>query len=569
MTPPRGAGPFTQHRFDYAPWLFWSEAAPEERDRQLDLQRQLAEARPGYAFGERCFVSGLAEIQNEELVLGDGSYIAAHAYLTGTLRAGAHCTMNPYTVVRGDITLGDSVRIGAHTSLLGFNHTMSDPDTEIWRQPLTSRGIRIGSDVWIGSHVAVLDGVTVGDRAVIGAGAVVTKDVPAGAVVGGNPARVLRWRVPQLQPSAETTTDSDLAGAAAAFADTARAQAEEILQRCFDPGTGLFTDTPGAAPTVRAQCDAIEIADLLLGEAPPQLPAGEQAERLRGWQDPGTGMVGLLRPGGGQDPAGPGFFDAHPDAGYHVLSVGYALGLLGSSFRVPIRAAARLDAAEVTAALERLPWRKAAWQAGHWVDILGTAIHLNRRLGEPGQPGAAEALLGWLLTHADPRTGMWGSPRPDDGLLQPVNGFYRASRGTFAQYGLPVPYPERVTDTVLEHARDPRWVRPERQNACNILDIAHPLWLTRHTGYRAEETTALARRLLSGALGHWTDGQGFGFQAPHPTTASVPATLPGLQGTEMWLAVIWYLADLAGVSGALGYRPRGVHRPEPATEAAE
>lgn len=39
---------------------------------------------------------------------------------------------------------------------------------------------------------------------------------------------------------------------------------------------------------------------------------------------------------------------------------------------------------------------------------------------------------------------------------------------------------------------------------------------------------------------------------------------PGLQGTEMWLAIIWYLADLVGSAEALGYRPRGVHRPEPA-----
>ncbi|MGW4792997.1 hypothetical protein ACWEPC_11365, partial [Nonomuraea sp. NPDC004297] len=93
-------------------------------------------------------------------------------------------------------------------------------------------------------------------------------------------------------------------------------------------------------------------------------------------------------------------------------------------------------------------------------------------------------------------------------------------------------------------------------------DIAHPLWLTRQSGYRSEEVTALARSLLSDALGHWTDGQGFGFQAPHPTTAGTAATVPGLQGTEMWLAVLWFLADLAGVADALGYRPRGVHRPE-------
>ncbi|MBL1120175.1 acyltransferase [Streptomyces sp. 110] len=565
MNHPRpGHPPVTARHYDYSPWHFWTEADEEEQARQTDLQSRMAQHDPPYSFGGQCFVSELAAVQNEELRLGPRCYIAAGAYLTGSLRTGRDCTVNPYTVLRGKVELGDAVRIGAHTSLIGFNHTMSDPETEIFRQPHSSQGICIGDDVWIGSHVVVLDGVSVGDRAVIGAGAVVTKDVPAGAIVGGNPAKVLRWRVPPAASTAERPERAadDLAGAVAAFADAARAQAEEILDRCFEPDGfdgGLFVEKPGTAPTVRAQCDAIEIADLLLGRAPDQLPAAAQIERLRAWQDPTTGMVGPLLPDGGQRALRPGMFD--PEGGYHVLCVGYALDLLGSALPGPIRVVSEADAADIIAGLEGLPWEDAAWGAGDWVDILGTAFLWNCGHGDPGRPGAIDALFGWLLAHADPRTGVWGSPRAVDGLLQPVNGFYRASRGTFAQFGLPVPYPERVIDTVLEHARDPRWVRPERQNACNILDIAHPLWLTRYTGHRAEEVTALARTLLSDALGHWTAHAGFGFQAPHPSTAGAEATTPGLQGTEMWLAIIWLLSDLTGVVGSLGYRPRGVHRP--------
>jgi hypothetical protein len=248
---------------------------------------------------------------------------------------------------------------------------------------------------------------------------------------------------------------------------------------------------------------------------------------------------------------------------YQLLCTGYALELLGSALPHPVHVVANADATQVVAMLQGLPWRQGAWAAGHWVDLLGTAMLWNRRMGVPGRPGANEALLGWLLDHADPRTGMWGEPRRDDGLFQLVNGCYRIARGTFGQFGLPLPYPERVIDTVLEHARDPRCTGLAQQNACNILDVAHPLWLTRGGGYRAEEVQALARRLLGDALGHWTDRQGFGFQAPHSSTTALPATVPGLQGTEMWLAVIWYLADLAGMAEALGYRPRGVHRPEP------
>ena len=75
--------------------------------------------------GERCYVAESAAVYPDRLRLGDDSYIAAHAYVTGDVRTGANCTLNPFTTVRGTITLGNGVRIGAHTSLLGFNHSMA------------------------------------------------------------------------------------------------------------------------------------------------------------------------------------------------------------------------------------------------------------------------------------------------------------------------------------------------------------------------------------------------------------------------------------------------------------
>jgi acetyltransferase-like isoleucine patch superfamily enzyme len=541
--------------FDYSPWDFWSSADAAAQRRQLDAQRDLVATRPGWSFGEQCFLSPLASVDNDELHLGDRTYIAAGAYLTGTVRTGRDCSVNAYTVIRGDVRIGDAVRIGAHTSIIGFNHTMATLEVEVFRQPLESRGIRIGNDVWIGSHVVILDGIEVGDHAVLAAGAVVTKDVPAGAIVGGNPARLIRSRYPAPTDAGRT----GLGVRVAAFADTARAEATALLERSFDAGTGLFVDRPGAAPTVRAQCDAVELADLLLGSAPPQLPVRAQVDRLRGWQDTGTGAVASLGPDG-EPLASAGFDDA--DAAYHVLCVGYALELLGSESAAPLTLVTATDAAGIIQTLDALPWSTNAWSAGHRVDALGTALHVSCLRDDPVPAGVEDALMGWLLRHADPRTGMWGAATPDDGLLQLVNGFYRATRGTFAQFGLPLPYPERVIDTVLQHARDDRYFAAARRNACNVLDIAHPLWLTRSTGYRADEVTALARRLLDDALATWHADAGFGFRAPSADTAGLPETVPGLQGTEMWLAIVWYLADLVGVSDALGYRPRGVPRPD-------
>lgn len=559
--------PFDRHHHDFSPWDFWRAATPAQRQRQLDLQRAALRARPGWTIGQHCFLSEDAAVQADTLSLGDRSYVAGHTYLTGDVRFGRDCSVNVFTAVRGRVDIGDGVRIGAHTSILGFNHSMA-PDTEVFRQPLTCKGVTIGDDVWIGAHVVVLDGVHVGDQAVLAAGAVVTKDVPGGAVVGGNPARILRWRVAGAGGS--TGPREDLGAALDRFVDRARAQVQDVLARCWrdDVAQGCFTDAPGAAPTVRAQCDAIEIAVLLTGRPPVQLSPDEQATRLLARQAPGTGLVSPLDLAVGGAPTADVAGLPDGDLAYHVLCVGYALELLGTAFRHPIGVVTGLPADELVRLLDALPWDTQAWGAGHQVDMLGTALRFDvERAGRAA--GTVEALFGWLTTRADPHTGMWGTARGSAGRLQVVNGFYRASRGTFAQFGIPLPYPERVIDTVLAHVTDDRLFAPDRQNACNVLDVAHPLWLAgQQTTYRRDHVTATARRLLRDALGQWRDGQGCGFAAAQPGAAPSTATVPGLQGTEMWLAIVWYLAELAGLGTHVDYRPRGVHRPEPAPAAA-
>jgi hypothetical protein len=317
---------------------------------------------------------------------------------------------------------------------------------------------------------------------------------------------------------------------------------------------------------VRAHCDAVEIADLLLGAVPEHLSAEEHIGRLSGLQDPKSGLVPEF---GEPLPVtdGDGFI-GEGAALYHVLCVGYALDLLGPGLPHPVQGVRDMTARQLHVRLEALPWRTGAWGAGAWVDSFATAAHWNLRHdgGSDNGHGTPESLFGWLLTRADPWTGMWGSPSAEEGRLQVVNGYYRLTRGSFAQFGLPVPYPERVVDAVLDHARDSRHFGPGRENACNVLDVAHPLWLcTQQPGqgagaYRSGEIRDWAERQLATVLPRWQDGRGFGFGPG----AAGPGPEPGLQGTEMWLAIIWYLADLLGRSDELGYRPRGIHRPEPA-----
>jgi acetyltransferase-like isoleucine patch superfamily enzyme len=88
----------------------------------------------------------------------------------------------------GGITIGDGSLIGHNSSLTTLNHS-KDPDR---RADMTPAPIVIGSKVWLGAAVPVVPGVTIGDGAIVGAGSVVTKDVPANTIVGGVPARLIR-----------------------------------------------------------------------------------------------------------------------------------------------------------------------------------------------------------------------------------------------------------------------------------------------------------------------------------------------------------------------------------------
>ena len=89
---------------------------------------------------------------------------------------------------QGGIFIGDRSLIGHNVVLVTLNHAMDPAD----RATMIPAPIHIGKRVWIGANATVLPGVTIGDGAIVAAGAVVTKDVPENTVVGGVPARVMR-----------------------------------------------------------------------------------------------------------------------------------------------------------------------------------------------------------------------------------------------------------------------------------------------------------------------------------------------------------------------------------------
>ncbi len=532
---------------DYMPW---TPRTPEQEEDQKNWQAFLT-GHFSAAIEEGCFISRKAVLHPERLVMGRRSTIAAGAIVRNTdLAMGADCTVNAYAVLVGKITMGSGVRIATHASIMGFNHGFASITEPIYQQPVTRKGIVIGDDVWIGANSVVVDGVTIGSHCIIAAGAVVTKDVADYSIVGGNPAKVIRSRL--VSRAAGASKRDGLAPQLRRFGTKAREQLDDVLRHFIVSSAGdapAYRNQPDGERRVRAWCDAVEIAGMF-GRTPPGFPRDELIARLQGFQEPATGLVpDPWRPAPIENPAQ---LSEHLSR-YNILAAGYALEVLGSRLRYPVHVVEQLSATQLYATLEQLPWATNAWSCGDWIDAYATGLYFNLKHFASRQTPAA--LFGWLLLRADARSGLWGRPTPEEQWLQPVNGFYRLTRATYAQFGVPLPYAEAAIDTVLAHSTNPAFFHEHAGTACNVLDVIHPLWLClKQRNHRRDEIERWAEQQLGRILGRWVDGRGFSFEGE-------TCFAPSLQGTEMWLSIVYLLADVCGLSGELGYRPQGVHRP--------
>lgn len=200
-----------KRRLSWMPWLYftlkphhraWAEAWQREVQAHLrDVETVTLE--------EGCFVAPEARLFAEPgraIHLSRGCAVAADVFLHGPAWLGPDVSVNARASLdggAGGIRIGAGSRIATGATLYAFDHGLA-PDRPVREQPVTSRGITLGVDVWVGANAGITDGVTVGDHAVVAMGAVVTRDVPAWAVVGGVPARVLgdrrTWRRGRLPP---------------------------------------------------------------------------------------------------------------------------------------------------------------------------------------------------------------------------------------------------------------------------------------------------------------------------------------------------------------------------------
>ncbi len=115
----------------------------------------------------------------------------------GSLTIGSDSHIQPrcqFSAYVGSIIIGDGVQIAPYCAFYPYNHEFA-PGKPIKGQPLQSKGdIVIDDDAWLGINVLVMDNVRIGKGAVIGAGSIVTRDIPAGTIAAGTPARILKNR---------------------------------------------------------------------------------------------------------------------------------------------------------------------------------------------------------------------------------------------------------------------------------------------------------------------------------------------------------------------------------------
>lgn len=142
------------------------------------------------------------EFRSRRLVrFGPGVKLGKHVLIGDYSFIGANAVIGPNRVIIGRYSsVGPDVLVGSNIHPLSTPSTSSVFYSPLWgaksdgRSSHNNQSVSIGNDVWIGTRAMIMPGVKVSDGAVVAAGAIVTKDVPPYAIVGGVPARIIRYR---------------------------------------------------------------------------------------------------------------------------------------------------------------------------------------------------------------------------------------------------------------------------------------------------------------------------------------------------------------------------------------
>lgn len=120
--------------------------------------------------------------------------LGRHISFSSKLFIGNRSSIGDFTQLQGEVHIGNNVMIAPKCSFIAMDHVISNTDIPMNQQGEIYKAISVEDDVWIGYGTIILKGVHIGKGAICAAGAVVTKDVPNYAVVGGVPAKIIKFR---------------------------------------------------------------------------------------------------------------------------------------------------------------------------------------------------------------------------------------------------------------------------------------------------------------------------------------------------------------------------------------
>ena len=184
---------------DIADWFVskWPTPLAGSQVRGAAWKSELKSCGVGVSFGENLTIQGYHRITiGKKTSIMSGSYLYAND--NGLLDIGDNCSFNHNVFLGaagGEIHIGNDVLIGPNVVLRAAEHIFDNPDRPTRQQGHRGGTIVIGNNVWLASNVVVTTNVKIGDGVVVGAGSVVTKDLPAMTVCVGVPAKPIRKRV--------------------------------------------------------------------------------------------------------------------------------------------------------------------------------------------------------------------------------------------------------------------------------------------------------------------------------------------------------------------------------------
>ena len=146
-----------------------------------------------YSFGSKYIRYFL--LKNSINRCGKHLIVQSNVLISPFIEIGDNAEINEYVRIRANVKIGNNVLIAPNVQLISINHEFSDITVPINLQGEKKGFIEIGDDVWIGTGAIVLPNLKIGKGSIIGAGAIVTKDVPEYAIVGGNPAKIIKYRI--------------------------------------------------------------------------------------------------------------------------------------------------------------------------------------------------------------------------------------------------------------------------------------------------------------------------------------------------------------------------------------